>query len=129
MAHTFNPALPTLKDEARQTLGLTDVSSAEIAVFADETIQARLDKYGPSEGMAKLCEELADFFDRQPVKVAQQLGATIEFLEGRSEGLRGLARRLRSGAETFGDPPRIESGVAAMIAQPAVDTSALRFGQ
>jgi hypothetical protein len=127
VAYTFDPSLPTLKDEARQSLGLTDVSSVNTAVFADETIMARLNKFGPNAGMAKLCEEFANILDSEPVKVSQQLGASIEWVRTRSQGLREYAKRLRNGSDSFGELGSLPVGGCAAIADPVVDTSRIEY--
>jgi hypothetical protein len=127
VAYTFDPSLPTLKDEARQALGLTDVSSVDTAVFADETILARLNRFGPNAGMAKLCEEFANILDAEPIKVSQQLGASIEWVRNRSAGLRDYAKRLRNGTDSFGDPAPTVIGGSAEIADPVVDTSRIEY--
>lgn len=110
-------------------LGLTDISTPALAVFSDETINARLDRYGPQEGMTKLCEELANFYDLQPVRISQQLGATIEFVRDRAKGLRDLAKRFRSGEESFGEPVTVANASAAAIDTPSVEACDLRIGK
>lgn len=97
MAYTFDPTLPTAKDQVRLRLQDTDLNNVSVQVFQDESIEAMLSMYSFDEACAQLCESAMVFFaqmaetvDNGPVKYTYR--ARADFYKGLAVSIRSLAQ-------------------------------------
>lgn len=101
MAATYDPTEPTLKDEARSLLGDAHSGTSEGAVsdplYQDETIEARIAKYGFNEGVARLADGLCTKYGQYPDEHAEDGGVKVKWSE-RVRSWRELAKTLRQDA-------------------------------
>lgn len=71
MAQTYDDTLPSDRDKARSVLGITDVSTAELALVSDEYIDAVLVwKDGLDGAVAFIAASLASRYAQMPTSVS-----------------------------------------------------------
>ena len=93
MAATFDPALPTLKDHIRLTIG---DRGPDTWLLTNETIQAKLDTLPYPEALAQLAEGLAAEFAQNPSSYSESGSMSISWGE-RVKTWLAIADRARSG--------------------------------
>jgi len=94
MAFSFDPSLPTLRDQIR--LRLADTDSA-LAVFDDLSIDAMLGMYSYDEACAQLAESAGAEFSRM-ASVVDNGPLRYQYQE-RASFFTGLAKSIRSMAQ------------------------------
>ena len=109
--NSFDPSLPTLKDQARMRVG--DVNQNPIWFAADETINAWLGMYTFDETCARYAEAIGAQCNQLETQV-QQRNLKRAYAD-RAKTAFQLADRIRDLASSEpGDPQQTGAGVAAM---------------
>jgi hypothetical protein len=97
MAYTFDPTLPSLKDQVRLRLQDTDLNDPSNQIFQDETILAMLGMYSYDEACAQLSESAGVYFAQEAESVDN--GPVRYVFRGRADFYLRLAAQIRSVAQ------------------------------
>ncbi len=113
MPFTFDPSLPTLKDQIRLRLADTDSASA---VFDDLSIDAMLEMYSFDEACAQLAESAGAEFSRMASTVDN--GPLKYRYQERAGFFRELAKSIRSLAQPAPGAPVFTGATCGRMAKP-----------
>jgi hypothetical protein len=97
MAYTFDPTLPSLKDQVRLRLQDTDLNDPSNQIFQDETILAMLGMYSYDEACAQLAESAGVYFAQEAESVDN--GPVRYIYRGRADFYMKLSVQIRSLAQ------------------------------
>lgn len=121
MDATYDPSLPTERDNARLLLG--DIDTANY-LLKDVTIDSMISQFGYREGVAQLATSLAVRFAQDPGTYEADGGVKLQWSE-RVAMWRALAKDMRAVIEPP-SPAVIRSGASSGVLSTP-DTSKLRF--
>ena len=113
MSFSFNPSLPTFRDQIRLRLADTDSASA---VFQDSSIDAMLGMYSYDEACAQLAESAGAEFSRMASTVEN--GALRYQYQERAAFFAGLAKSVRSLAQPPPGAPPFTGATSGPMVHP-----------
>jgi hypothetical protein len=116
MAYSFNPSLPTLRDQVRMRLQDTNINNSGLEVFQDETIDAMLAQYSYDEACAQLAESAAAYFAQQATSIDN--GPIKYQYEERSKFYLSLSNQIRQLASPPPGAPVWTGATGGQMAAP-----------